>query len=608
MADPLTVFQGEPSPTPLLATYTAAIEEAVEDAHRRLLPASALSTTLQLNQRDTCVIGLRLIPLLPPYAIADAFRIPRAQLATRPAGLVVHGILGVCCAFAASTVRDALYAWRRLLLFAQAQQISPLDTGFDTLTVQQFLAAATTTARRKPTATQGGATAADNLRKGLHWLQSHFSVQVGVDRSTIITKPAPSPPPTPSISVPLGVVARLERVAGDTTHSDIIRGVAAGFVALAFACSRFEHMQRTTFNTSLHAALEGVCAQRKHPRRHLQNARLVWLPAQGLLGTAWLQPFRRMASHNGAFVLRDFEGPLLTASSWTDRPLRGVRADRALQALLTGPCAMDASEARLCTKSSFRHFLPEIARARRIPLDDRNLIGDWTGTGAASDARTPRRRYHPQPMADRYAAGAGAAATTAILTAQIAAARAIVRALGVDALPTYTDASASDARFGIGAVLFHPTGVFVVSATPPPHLLAYIRAHAADRTGAHIINELELLALIVALRTYARLISDSNILSYIDSVVAKSSAISGSAASRGLSDLTMLLQVRLAWGVRDYWFEYIASSVNIADAPSRFVPLPDLPSAYGPVHYLDAIWPPTSELTDPTTAIPRSHQ
>ena len=136
MADPLTVFQGEPSPTPLLANYTAAIAEAVKDAHRRLLPASALNTTLQLNQRDTCVIGLRLIPLLPPYAIADAFRIPRAQLATRPAGLVVHGILGVCCAFAASTVRDALYAWRRLLLFAQAQHISPLDTGFDTLTVQ----------------------------------------------------------------------------------------------------------------------------------------------------------------------------------------------------------------------------------------------------------------------------------------------------------------------------------------------------------------------------------------------------------------------------------------------------------------------------------------
>ena len=42
MADPLTVFQGEPSPTPLLASYTAAIMEAVEDAHRRLLPASAL--------------------------------------------------------------------------------------------------------------------------------------------------------------------------------------------------------------------------------------------------------------------------------------------------------------------------------------------------------------------------------------------------------------------------------------------------------------------------------------------------------------------------------------------------------------------------------------
>ena len=77
--------------------------------------------------------------------------------------------------------------------------------------------------------------------------------------------------------------------------------------------------------------------------------------------------------------------------------------------------------------------------------------------------------------------------------------------------------------------------------------------------------------------------------------------------TRPQSDLTMLLQVCLAWGVHDYWFEYIASSVNIADAPSRFVPLPDLPSAYGPVHYLDAIWPPTSELTDPTTAIPRSH-
>ena len=80
--------------------------------------------------------------------------------------------------------------------------------------------------------------------------------------------------------------------------------------------------------------------------------------------------------------------------------------------------------------------MPEIARARRIPLDDRNLIGDWAGTGAASDARTPRGKDRPQPMADRYAAGAGAAATTAILTAQFAAARAIVRRLGIDALPT----------------------------------------------------------------------------------------------------------------------------------------------------------------------------
>ena len=77
-----------------------------------------------------------------------------------------------------------------------------------------------------------------------------------------------------------------------------------------------------------------------------------------------------------------------------------------------------------------------IARARHLPLDDRNLIADWAGTGAASDARTPRSKTRPQPLADRYSAGAGAAATTAIFTALIAAGRADVRALGVDALPT----------------------------------------------------------------------------------------------------------------------------------------------------------------------------
>ena len=195
MADPLQVLSGSFSPTLLVGRdYAASMQVAVADATDRLLPASALSDTLAIRKRECCVFGMKLAPILPPLAIAAAFNLSHVQLAARPAGEVLEGILMIAASGSPSSPRDAYYAWRRLLLYALAQRVTPSPRGFDVLTTQRFLASVTTAARAKASATQGGATAAANVRKGLIWLSLHFGLRVGVSKDILATKPAPSPP------------------------------------------------------------------------------------------------------------------------------------------------------------------------------------------------------------------------------------------------------------------------------------------------------------------------------------------------------------------------------------------------------------------------------
>lgn len=103
-------------------------------------------------------------------------------------------------------------------------------------------------------------------------------------------------------------------------------------------------------------------------------------------------------------------------------------------------------------------------------------------------------------------------------------------------------------------------------------MLRFIRSRASNRD--FIINILEALALVVALRTFHDVIGARPLYSFLDSTAAFYAFLFGTSASDDLAAHARLVHAILATSVSDYWFEWLPSSANPADAPSRGITNP----------------------------------
>ena len=113
---------------------------------------------------------------------------------------------------------------------------------------------------------------------------------------------------------------------------------------------------------------------------------------------------------------------------------------------------------------------------------------------------------------------------------------------------------------------------YEISAPVPPPMLRFIRSRASNRD--FIINILEALALVVALRTFHDVIGARPLYSFLDSTAAFYAFLFGTSASDDLAAHARLVHAILATSVSDYWFEWLPSSANPADAPSRGITNP----------------------------------
>ena len=146
----------------------------------------------------------------------------------------------------------------------------------------------------------------------------------------------------------------------------------------------------------------------------------------------------------------------------------------------------------------------------------------------------------------------------------------------------YTDASFSDKRNGIGIILLDeethqtwvcetacPKSIMEVWNSPEtnPWLLGIFDSKEPNKTH---INALELLAILGAVWTFGEVFfKDRQVVFFCDNTSALSAVINGYAKSPHLAALSNALHLRLASLRCDCWFEWVPSTANCSDVPSR---------------------------------------
>ena len=127
----------------------------------------------------------------------------------------------------------------------------------------------------------------------------------------------------------------------------------------------------------------------------------------------------------------------------------------------------------------------------------------------------------------------------------------------------YTDACFSDEFSGLGAVLILPTGRFAALECP-----RWIRKRL-NRNAKTVINQLELLAVILANLTFYEWLIDERVIYFEDNTCALSAMINGYASKEDMARLTNMYHLQNFFMNVDAWHDWVPSAANIADVPSR---------------------------------------
>ena len=136
-----------------------------------------------------------------------------------------------------------------------------------------------------------------------------------------------------------------------------------------------------------------------------------------------------------------------------------------------------------------------------------------------------------------------------------------------DKLVIYTDASYSAAYQGLGMVIFdtHTAQHFWCRVPAiPGSLMRHFNQELQTK-----INQLELLAVLTAVLTFAPLMHNRQIVFMCDNTAALSACVHGYARSPDMADLSNMLHLALAGLRASPWFEWVPSAANPADLPSR---------------------------------------
>ena len=411
------------------------------------------TTKAQLKNLDTLRAGSRLLLRLPLYSVAAVLEMPENDVLTTPSGIIVHFMVEkVCSSWGPSTIQDAANTLDRLSAWMVKTGI-PAEATLTGLQVAQFLEDVETTVRdncsakmaaRDPTSTMRpltGKTVAPSIKKRLTFLSNHFYMRVAASSKVFaVSAPPVQTPSVPSESLPVAVVACMERAATDPSRGVFVRVACAFFAFLAVGCIRFEQAQGFRFGAEIPGCrcFEGhILLLEKHPDPSKQGMRPAYIATSGLTGSAYLRILTASLEGvpGGDFLLRDTDSPSgdpHKATRFLLKPMSHDRALIAIRSILVSVCGLTPAQAARFGTHSPRHFLPEVALARGIPVEDRCEVGRWSGSSSHDpdllpserDAMAWRRRHAAMP--DLYAPKAKVMRICKIVTSQLQAAREVL--------------------------------------------------------------------------------------------------------------------------------------------------------------------------------------
>ena len=179
----------------------------------------------------------------------------------------------------------------------------------------------------------------------------------------------------------------------------------------------------------------------------------------------------------------------------------------------------------------------------------------------------------------------------------------------------YTDASSDGSRFGLGIVVIDlddPQSSPKVAAALAPDWLIRRLQNIYEAEGAFneqrgkethldkLICPLELIAAAAAYYTFPELVNGRDVMHFIDNTAALSSTVHGYSSRPAMAEVVTLYHLRLFALQVSVWHEWIPSSANIADIPSRTLDAVDDPV----LKHLNAVevpfvFPPESHWNNP---------
>jgi hypothetical protein len=269
----------------------------------------------------------------------------------------------------------------------------------------QYASAALNALSRPQKRGRTGVHAAPNARKKLKHLCDDWNVDIEIDQRVRIRNREPDGPGYVSEKAPappLFMMKGLQTVAADSSANPFARMIARALCLLAFGGFREEQTHLFgVLAVGTHDGRPTMYCKTKRKSKHAPTEYAI-VPLSGVLNDdgAWMEggaDLMRSIGHDTDFFLPGFDAPPgknannpYAATRVLPAPMTQNQMDLSIAHVLSRDLGYDWSDARLYTRHSFKHFLPEIigeapAYREHLATEQCNDVMRWANSVLADN-------------------------------------------------------------------------------------------------------------------------------------------------------------------------------------------------------------------------------
>lgn len=298
------------------------------------IPGGQSEDKAKIKDREATVAAAKLVPLLPPYAMAKMLNVPVADIETRAEGTMADIIASLAGSFSGGHIDKGRNCLIDLIEYAISvdREVDQTIMGEPSnALLASYLKHVGRRAREKKARSnaargrnvhevdprlreeeterfQDGSSAAPGRLAQLRWLANNLGFNFDVEsicvRGAVHQQPRKADEPAPPI--PIGVVIRLHEIVSDECERTIVRLQAAMWLAIIYSSSRLEQAQLTDLQVEDAEAASGVTVA-KSARCKPRNC-LVTIPKEGIIPhDGWFATFKKGIPAGATFMLCDVE-------------------------------------------------------------------------------------------------------------------------------------------------------------------------------------------------------------------------------------------------------------------------------------------------------------